>query len=57
MEKVTEQLLLIIDAQQSLMRRLTRMVSESQSIDDALRAQVIEESAASEQFVRNVLEG
>ena len=57
MEKVTEQLLLIIDAQQSLIRKLTRMVSESQSIDDALRAQVIEESAASEQFVRNVLEG
>lgn len=57
MNKVIEQLLLIIDAQQSLIRRLTRMVSESQSIDDALRAQVIEESAASEQFVRNVLEG
>lgn len=57
MEKVTEQLLLIIDAQQSLIRRLTRMVTENQSIDDALRAQVIEESAASEQFVRNVLEG
>ena len=57
MNEVIEQLLLIIDAQQSLIRRLTRMVSESQSIDDALRAQVIEESAASEQFVRNVLEG
>ena len=57
MNKVIEQLLLIIDAQQSLIRKLTRMVSESQSIDDALRAQVIEESAASEQFVRNVLEG
>ena len=57
MEKVTEQLLLIIDAQQSLIRRLTRMVTENQSIDDALRAQVIEESAAPEQFVRNVLEG
>lgn len=57
MEKVTEQLLLIIDAQQSLIRRLTRMVTENQSIDDALRAQVIEESAASEQFVRIVLEG
>jgi len=57
MEKVTEQLLLIIDAQQSLIRRLTRMVTENQSIDDALRAQIREESTASERFARSVLEG
>ena len=57
MEKVTEQLLLIIDAQQSLIRRLTRMVTENQSIDDALLAQIREESTASERFARSVLEG
>jgi len=57
MEDITEQLLLVIDTQQSLIRKLTRMVVENKCIDDALRAQVKEESAESEQMTRAALEG
>lgn len=57
MEDITEQLLLVIDTQQSLIRKLTRMVVENKCIDDALRTQVKEESAESERMIRAALEG
>lgn len=57
MEDITEHLLLVIDEQQSLIRKLTRIVVENKSIDDALRAQIKEESAESEQMTRAALEG
>lgn len=57
MEDITEQLLLVIDTQQSLIRKLTRMVVENKCIDDALRAKVKEESAESERMTRAALEG
>ena len=57
MEDITEQLLLVIDTQQSLIRKLTRMVVENKCIDDALRTKVKEESAESERMTRAALEG
>lgn len=57
MDEITEKLLYIIDAQQSFIRRLVRIISETKSVDDALREQITEESTASERIAKNVLEG
>ena len=57
MEEITEKLLYIIDAQQSFIRRLVRIISETKSVDDALRERIAEESAASERIAKNALEG
>ena len=57
MEEIAETLLCIIDAQQSFIRRLVRIISESKSVDDALRERITEESTASERIAKSVLEG
>ena len=57
MEEIAETLLCIIDAQQSFIRRLVRIISETESVDDALRKSITEESAASEQIAKDALEG
>ena len=57
MEEIAETLLYIIDAQQSFIRRLVRIISETESVDDALRERIAEESAESERIAKNALEG
>ena len=49
--------LTIIAAQQSFIRRLVRIISETESVDDALRERITEESAESERIAKNALEG
>lgn len=57
MEELIEQLLFIIDAQQAFIRKATRIISESQSVDDALRAEFSEESARICNKISRTLEG
>lgn len=57
MEEIAETLLCIIDAQQSFIRRLVRIISETESVDDALRERITEESAESERIAKNALKG
>lgn len=57
MERLIEQLLFIIDAQQAFIRKATRIISESQSVDDALRAEFSEESARICDKISRTLEG
>lgn len=56
MNEVIEQLLAIIDAQQALIAKTTRIIAECQSVDEALRQEISEESTRIRDTVR-VLEG